>query len=198
MRNCSSLKRVVWLNFVIYETFETTLTLKAFSRKEKGCDSIILIFVFVNWSGFILIALNTFSERAFADCEDEFVVKLLVPKTPRISIVTLYTKICKKRGKAKRKTIQTPEETVTLAYFSLKRVWEECELRVASCSCELRVASCELRVASCELRVASCELRVASCELRVAVASCELQLRVARCQRRVARCQRRVASCDGK
>ena len=41
------------------------------------------------------------------------------------------------------------------------------ELRVASCSCELRVASCELRVASCELRVASCELRVASCELKV-------------------------------
>ena len=51
-------------------------------------------------------------------------------------------------------------------------------LRVASCSCELRVASCELRVASCELRVASCELRVASCELRVA--SCEL--RVASCE----------------
>ena len=42
------------------------------------------------------------------------------------------------------------------------------ELRVASCSCELRVrvASCELRVASCELRVASCELRATSYEFK--------------------------------
>ena len=50
-------------------------------------------------------------------CEDEFLLKLLVPKTQCISNVLLYTKSKTTRKNKEKNIMRTAEKTMELAYF---------------------------------------------------------------------------------